>query len=153
MPDILFLLLVEDTEAIRTLLQPWINTIRGYNAAIDTAKGVEEAIVKLSNNSYDIIFFDISAQRSHNLEAYNRIKSILPETTAIVLLTGTDISESTWRQIGADGYIQKTCLSKDEVINKVKAFLRARSFSSIVRRAEYVTQKLSACVGKNGLTI
>lgn len=151
MPKI-FILAIEDDLRMQDAFRLWIKQIDD-ESFLQICDSVEEAKKYLSEIVYDIIFLDLHIKDSQGIETFHRIKSICPQTTAIILLTGTDISETTWRQIGADGYIQKTSLTKQEVIEKVKAFLRLKSLTSMVCHAEHITGKLNAQGKSNGFTI
>lgn len=144
------ILSVEDDQIAQEVLIGWLTSIPEIAPVIDTCSGIDSAIQKLTDKHFDVVLLDLGIEGSSGLQTFQRIKSICPDSTAIIILTGTDITENVWKEIGANGYIKKTALTQEKVSNELKAFLRLRSLRSTVRQAESLLYKISAQVNNNG---
>ena len=132
----IFILLVEDEADMRELVTYWLKSILEDTDKVDTAENIEQARALLARQAYDIIFLDLNLKDSKGLDTLDEIKSICQSKSDIVLLTGMSIPENDWRKLGVAGYLEKISLTKEKVKEKVRAYLKIKSFSKAVDRAE-----------------
>jgi two-component system phosphate regulon response regulator PhoB len=117
------ILVVEDEEALATLLE--------YNLGrekfdVSLASDGEEALLKVEENTPDIIILDWMLPKISGIEVCRRLRS-KPETRNIPIIMLTARSEEVDRvrglETGADDYLTKP-FSTNELIARVRAVLR-----------------------------
>lgn len=105
-------LLVDDHALFRAGLASLLQA-SGLDVVGQASDG-EEAIAKATELHPDLIFMDITMPRRNGLEATRAIKTLLPETT-IVMLTVSDDEADLFEAIksGAEGYLLKNLHEKE----------------------------------------
>ena len=101
-------LLVVDDNAIN--LKVIAATLKKYGNTIDTASSGKEAIAKLVQSDYDIVFMDHMMPEMDGLEAMKKIRKIAGrENTCIILLTANAIGDIKEKMLneGFDGFLTK----------------------------------------------
>lgn len=112
------ILLVEDNEIYRALIS---NILADEKFCIDSAADAREALKKINNNKYDLIFMDLFLPESNGMALTKHIREKSPnEKTPIIALTTNRKKEvaKKWASHGLSGYIVKPSSAK-EVIDKV----------------------------------
>ena len=101
------LLLVDDEEALRTLLGRELGH-SGY--AVDTAASAEEARQALAQKFYHLVLLDIRMPGDSGLEVLKEIREASP-TTEVVMLTGAGTVQEAIRAMkdGAFDFLTKPC--------------------------------------------
>lgn len=81
-------------------------TPKGY-AVIAAASG-EEALARLANESYDVVYTDIRMPGMDGLEVARRIKAVRPWLPVVVVTGyGTEKNEAEARELGVTGFLHK----------------------------------------------
>ena len=100
------ILVVDDDERVRTLVQEGLLTERGWDVA--TASDGEEALQKIRAQSFDLVITDLRMPGMHGLELIRHIRDISP-ATQIVLLTayGSEAVEHRAAELSVHDYLIK----------------------------------------------
>ena len=118
------ILIVDDNEDFRELLTESLQD-KGYH--VDSAKDAQEAINKVRENEFTIIFLDIILPNMNGVETHKAIKKISKEIV-VVMMTGYSIKALVDEAIQDGAY---TCMYKpfgiDEVMNVVKKIVSGSS--------------------------
>ena len=116
-------LIVEDEEALATLLEYNLNK---ENFDVSIASDGEEGLLKIKENTPDVVILDWMLPKISGIEICRQIRS-MPETRNIPIIMLTARSEEADRirglETGADDYLTKP-FSIKELIARVKAVLR-----------------------------
>lgn len=116
-------LIVEDEEALATLLEYNLNK---ENFDVSIASDGEEGLLKIKENTPDVVILDWMLPKISGIEICRQIRS-MPETRNIPIIMLTARSEEADRirglETGADDYLTKPFSTK-ELIARVKAVLR-----------------------------
>jgi len=98
-------LVVDDDPAVRKSFDR-VLTSKGY--AVITAESGEEALRKLSEEKYDVVYTDIRMPGMSGLEVAEQVKARRP-WTPVVIITGyaTEASESRAKAAGVVSFLQK----------------------------------------------
>jgi len=101
------LVLVEDDDEIRQLLQFIIDRTNGFSC-LATFKDCESAIISLPTLKPDVVLMDIELPGITGIEGVKLLKEKLPETD-FIMLTIKDDDDSVFESLksGASGYILK----------------------------------------------
>jgi CheY-like chemotaxis protein/nitrogen-specific signal transduction histidine kinase len=106
--DVLSILLVEDNDANRRVLEAMIREL-GLRA--DVAAGGREAVEATKLTAYDVILMDLQMPDLDGLEATRRIRRLRPDGggPTIIALTADAVrgEQARWRDAGMDGYLAK----------------------------------------------
>lgn len=79
---------------------------QGYN--VSTALSGEEAMEKIEDNTYDVVFTDIKMPGMDGLEVAERIMDRCPWTPVVVITGyGTEENEAKARVLGTKGFVRK----------------------------------------------
>ncbi len=117
------ILLVEDNHAFRQSLTEIIQ-MEFPSVAVEEAPDATEAVRKVEVFLPNLIFMDIKLPDGNGLDLTKKIKTERPEMSVIVL-TSYDFLE--YRQAamkyGADQFLSKSSVTRDQIIALVKSFL------------------------------
>ena len=107
------ILVVDDQESMRTLLQDMLEVI-GYDVTL--AEGGEQALTHVNSSSFDLVLSDLNMPGMDGAALLKAIKASWPELPVIIITGyGTFHTEKRVMKEGASGYISKPCtLSKIE---------------------------------------
>jgi CheY-like chemotaxis protein len=119
------ILIVEDDQFLRDLYNELL-TEAGYE--ITLAQDGEEGLEKASVGGFDLVLLDIMLPKMDGLEVLRRLKENKPKfpNGPVVLLTnlGQDAIIKEGFSLGATGYIIKSAMTPDQVLDEVKVFLK-----------------------------
>lgn len=119
------ILVVEDDQFLRDLYNELL-TEEGYT--VELAGDGEEGHMKASAGGFDLVLLDIMLPKIDGLEVLRRLKNTPPKVHngPVVLLTnlGQDAIIKEGFSLGATGYIIKSAMTPDQVLNEVKVFLK-----------------------------
>jgi DNA-binding response OmpR family regulator len=120
MPNSSTILLVDDEEAIQTLLTYPLER-DGYTVV--QARDGEEALQRFGENSFDLVVLDVMLPRLDGLEVAKRLRS--QSSVPIIMLTarGEELDKVLGLELGADDYITKP-FSIREFRSRIRALLR-----------------------------
>lgn len=116
-----FILIVEDEPSIVTLIE---YNLREAGFKTDVANSGEEALQKISQQTYDLVLLDIMLPRGNGLEICQTLRekrNMLP----IIMLTAKNTEEDRIRglELGADDYVTKP-FSVKELLKRIDAILK-----------------------------
>ena len=117
------LLLVEDSLQLNKALS---TVLKRNNYIVDSAFDGEEALLFLSQYTYDVIILDIMLPKIDGLEVLKKARENKIETPIIMLTAKSTIEDKiTGLDLGADDYLAKP-FNTDELLARIKALLRRR---------------------------
>lgn len=118
------ILVVEDDQFLRELYDELLRE-EGYD--VDLAADGQEGLDKASVGGYDLVLLDIMLPKVDGLEVLRKLKEDPPKKAngPTVLLTnlGQDSIIKEGFTLGASGYLIKSAMNPDQVLNEVKVFL------------------------------
>lgn len=108
-PELLRVLVVDDSESIRRLMKSKIESLSlgSLQVTVDTASNGEEAVSKCEHEAFDVIFMDVVMPGMGGLEACRRIKSVLKARVAMLSSLKTPADHAAARAMGCDNYLSK----------------------------------------------
>ena len=119
------ILIVEDDQFLREFYQELLMA-EGY--FIDVASDGEMALPKIWENEYDLLLLDIMLPKKDGLEILRELKNQPPKSAKvkIVVLTnlGQDAVIKECFDLGAQGYLIKSALNPDQVLQEIKSYLQ-----------------------------
>lgn len=117
------ILIIEDEVDLRNL---YVQILQKENFAVDSAIDGEEGYSKLSKKEYDLILLDIILPKIDGLQMLDKLKLDGKHITGkIVLLTNLsqDLVISKAVDYGISGYMVKSDLTPDQIVQEVKSHL------------------------------
>ena len=118
------ILVIEDDQFLRELYDELLKE-EGYE--VDIAKDGEEGLDKFLEGGYSLVLLDIMLPKIDGLEILRKAKDKKPkkENGPVVLLTnlGQDSIIKEGFSLGAAGYLVKSAMNPDQVLNEIKVFL------------------------------
>jgi CheY-like chemotaxis protein len=100
--------------------------LSGKGYAVITARDGNEALNKLSNENYDVVFTDIRMPGMSGLEVAERVKASQPWLPVVIVTGyGTDANEARARAAGVSGFLHKP-LSPEMIEGSAEKALRER---------------------------
>lgn len=119
------ILIVEDDQFLRDFYQELFET-DGF--LVDAAIDGETALKKIQENPYDLVLLDIMLPKKDGLQILRDLKINPPASkdVAIVVLTnlGQDTVIKQCFELGAAGYLIKSALNPDQVLEEMKGYLK-----------------------------
>lgn len=118
------ILVVEDDQFLRDLYNELL-TGDGYQVTL--AADGEEGLAKISTGGFDLVLLDIMLPKMDGLEILRKLREHGPKTPngPIILLTnlGQDAIIKEGFNLGATGYIIKSAMTPEQVLDEVKIFI------------------------------
>lgn len=104
------ILIVEDHEAVRSLLREWLLTAFPQSCVIEATSG-EEAIAIAQARSPRVVVMDVDLPGITGIEATRQIKATVP-SAQVVILSGheADVYRASATAAGASAYVPKRTL-------------------------------------------
>ena len=100
--------------------------LSGKGYAVITARNGEEALHKLRNEKYDVVFTDIKMPGMNGLEVAERVRESQPWLPVVIVTGyGTDAYEARAKAAGVSGFLHKP-LSPDMIEGSAKHALREK---------------------------
>ncbi|MBI2337594.1 response regulator [Candidatus Daviesbacteria bacterium] len=119
------ILIVEDDQFLREFYQELLN---GAGYFVDVAADGDIGLSKIQNNEYNLVLLDIMLPKKDGVQIMRDLKSNPPKSPnlAIVILTnlGQDLVIKECFELGAEGYLIKSALNPDQVLNEIKSYLQ-----------------------------
>jgi CheY-like chemotaxis protein len=98
-------LVVDDDPAVRTSID---RVLSGKGYAVITAENGEEALRKLNEEKYDLVYTDIRMPGMSGLEVAEQIKARRPWTPVVIITGyGTDVAEARAKVAGVSSFMHK----------------------------------------------
>lgn len=110
--------LIVDDE--KTICEEFRDILEEDNHSVDIALGGDEAIEKVRETTYDLVFLDVLMPHMEGREVFEKIKEISPVPVAI--MSGY-MPPNKEREVLALGAI--ACLSKPLDLHKIRSLLKA----------------------------
>ncbi|MDP2671250.1 MAG: response regulator [bacterium] len=124
------ILVVEDDQFLRELYDELLSG-EGYEVSV--AADGQEGFDKVSAGGFDLVLLDIMLPKIDGLEVLRKLKETPPKQAngPTVLLTnlGQDSIIKEGFSLGAAGYLIKSAMNPDQVLNEVKVFLSKSNIS------------------------
>lgn len=118
-------LIVEDDQFLREFYQ---ELLESEGMVVDTAPDGETALSKVHEGGYDLILLDIMLPKKDGLQILkeNKINPPLKPNGPIVVLTniGQDAIIKNCFEAGAAGYMIKSALNPDQVLQEIHNYLQ-----------------------------
>lgn len=118
------ILVVEDDQFLRELYDELLRD-EGYEVSL--AADGQEGLEKITAGGFDLVLLDIMLPKIDGLEILRKLKEAPPKLSngPTVLLTnlGQDSIIKEGFTLGASGYLIKSAMNPDQVLNEVKVFL------------------------------
>lgn len=122
------ILIVEDDQFLREFYQELLQT-EGF--LVDLAADGEVASQKVSIGGYDLVLLDIMLPKKDGLQVLRDLKVTPPKAKngPIVVLTnlGQDAIIKEAFDLGAGGYIVKSAMNPDQVLDEINNYLQSKS--------------------------
>ncbi|MFP4225199.1 MAG: sigma-54-dependent transcriptional regulator [Desulfobacterales bacterium] len=136
MSDKMRIMVVDDEMIVRESFYHWFSK---YGHDVETAASGEEALEKLLNRQFDILFVDIKMPGMDGLELLDRVKAEYPETF-VVIITAYGSIESAVKAMksGASDYLLKPF--KPDHINLVMEKINQQK--TLTAEYDYLKQQL-----------
>ncbi len=119
------ILVIEDDQFLRELYEELLKDA-GY--IVDMAADGEEGLKKFHEGGYNLVLLDIMLPKIDGLEILRKSQDNKPkkENGPVVLLTnlGQDSIIKEGFSLGASGYLVKSAMNPDQVLNEIKVFLK-----------------------------
>jgi CheY-like chemotaxis protein len=107
--DILHILVVDDSSAIRELLAAKLKdlAVDSFRVDIDLAESGEDALAQARQKAYDLVFLDVEMPGIGGLEACRKLKAT--SSARVAMLSGMKSAEAhdAGRAAGCDNYLTK----------------------------------------------
>src|SRR6056297_3415700 len=105
MQDRMRIMVVDDEMIVRESFYHWFNK---YGHETETAASGDEALEKLENRQFDLLFVDIKMPGMDGLELLDRVKAAYPETFVVIITAyGSIDSAVKAMKSGASDYLLK----------------------------------------------
>lgn len=105
MPDKSKILVVDDEDALRTVLSGEL-TSEGYD--VHTAGDGDEAIQNLQRENFDLILLDIKMPKLNGFEVLKFVKEKYPKTKVVMLTGFADLKNAIEsKKLGAEDFVSK----------------------------------------------
>lgn len=122
------ILIVEDDQFLREFYQELLQE-EGY--IVDVAAEGEGGLAKIQEIEYDLVLLDIMLPKKDGMEILKELKTHPPKSSNIKIVVLTNLGqESVIKQcfeFGADGYLIKSALNPDQVLQELKSYLKKAS--------------------------
>ncbi|MDY6880493.1 MAG: sigma-54 dependent transcriptional regulator [Desulfatiglans sp.] len=105
MNDTMRIMIVDDEKIVRESLYQWF---KRYGHVVEAASSGREALMKLEEVAFDIMFVDIKMPEMDGLELLGKVKEAYPDTTVVIITAyGSIESAVEAMKIGASDYLLK----------------------------------------------
>lgn len=119
------ILIIEDDQFLKDFYQELL-TSEGYS--VDVAGDGETGSAKATEGGYSLILLDIMMPKKDGLQVLRDLKVNPPKKTngSIVVLTnlGQDAIIKQCFEMGASGYLIKSAMNPDQVLNEINSYLQ-----------------------------
>ncbi len=144
------ILIVEDDLSIVTNLKKYLND-EGF--CVDSVSGQTEAMLKLSDNQYDLLLLDISLSDGNGFAICANVKASADIPVIFLTASGDEYSVVTGLDIGADDYISKPFRPK-ELLSRIRSVLRrSGKTQTLIELKNMQIDTIKGTVSKNGTEI
>lgn len=122
------ILIVEDDQFLREFYQELLQE-EGY--IVDVAAEGEAGLAKIQGIEYDLVLLDIMLPKKDGMEILKELKTHPPKSSNIKIVVLTNLGQDSvikqCFEFGADGYLIKSALNPDQVLQELKSYLKKAS--------------------------
>ncbi|ABC32477.1 Response regulator consisting of a CheY-like receiver domain and a winged-helix DNA-binding domain [Hahella chejuensis KCTC 2396] len=125
------ILVVDDNLPVRTFMKQKLHEILDFEAGVDVAESGEEALLKVRDCRYDLVFMDVMMP---GMDGYQACRSIKQQVkTKVVMLTSksSTLNRVKAKMSGCDGYITKPPEDR-ELAEVVRRYLGATKTETLI---------------------
>lgn len=141
-------LVVDDDPVIG---QSFDRVLSGKGYAVITASNGEEALRKLKDENYDVVFADIKMPGMNGLEVAERIKASQPWLPVVIVTGyGTEANETRANAAGVSAFLRKP-LTPDMIEDSAQKALREKGAAAVEPAAIAATPETER--GPNGIAL
>lgn len=117
------ILIIEDDQFLREFYQ---ELLMGEGYLVDVAQDGEIGLNKIKDNKFDLILLDIMLPKKDGLQILRDLKAgSIPLPTVVILTNlGQDAVIKQGFELGAQGYLIKSALNPDQVLEEIKNYLK-----------------------------
>lgn len=119
------ILIIEDDQFLREFYQ---ELFMGEGFPVDVAADGEAGLKKLQENEYSVVLLDIMLPKKDGLQILKDLKLQGPKSANVKILVLTNLGQDTvikqCFELGAHGYLMKSALNPDQVLQEVKNYLK-----------------------------
>lgn len=119
------ILIVEDDQFLREFYQELLQE-EGY--IVDVAAEGEAGLAKIQGIEYDLVLLDIMLPKKDGMEILKELKTHPPKSSNIKIVVLTNLGQDSvikqCFEFGADGYLIKSALNPDQVLQELKSYLK-----------------------------
>ena len=119
------ILIIEDDQFLREFYQELL-TEQGY--LVDVAADGEVGLQKIQTQDYNLILLDIMMPKKDGVTVLADLKNKPPHTPNVQIVVLTNLGQDTIIKqcfdLGAAGYLIKSALNPDQVLQEIGAFLK-----------------------------
>jgi PAS domain S-box-containing protein len=115
------LLLIEDNPGDARIISELLKEAKSMIFKLDHAENLKTAVIKLENNSYDIILLDLGLPDSFGLDTFLKLNSCIQNLNATIILTGLNDSEIGLLAVnsGAQDYLVKGQVDSEKLVKAI----------------------------------
>lgn len=103
----------------------------GEGYLVDAAADGEMALNKIQNEEYDLVLLDIMLPKKDGLEILRELKNHPPKSPKVKIVSLTNLGQDAVIKecfdLGAEGYLIKSALNPDQVLQEIKSYLQKAS--------------------------
>ncbi len=122
------ILIIEDDQFLREFYQELLSE-KGY--LIDVAVDGEVGLQKIVANEYDLVLLDIMLPKKDGIQVLRDLKVTPPKTPNLTIVNLTNLGQDAVIKecfdLGAQGYLIKSALNPDQVLQEIKSYLQKTS--------------------------
>jgi DNA-binding NarL/FixJ family response regulator len=129
--EVVNVLIIDDHKMVRDGLKIMLTSLRNFiQFKVQEAESGEEAIIKINQNSFDIVILDYQMPGISGLETIYRILRINPQMKILALSNYDEVPcIQSMMDAGAKGYVLKN-IEPTEMLNAIKAVLSNKTYYS-----------------------
>mgnify|MGYP001588346746 CR=1 FL=1 len=119
------ILIVEDDQFLREFYQ---ELLQGEGFLVDVAADGEIALKKIQEDQFTLVLLDIMLPKKDGLQILRDLKIKPAANASVIIVALTNLGQDTVIkqafELGAAGYLIKSALNPDQVLQEVKNYLR-----------------------------
>ncbi|MEJ2443336.1 MAG: response regulator transcription factor [Exilibacterium sp.] len=114
------LLLVDDDQELCTLMREYLSA---EDFEVDLAHDGQQALVKTTQNQYDVIVLDVMLPVHNGFDVLRRLRDYCETPVLMLTAKGETVDRIVGLEMGADDYLPKPCNPR-ELVARLRAILR-----------------------------
>ncbi|MBI2020238.1 response regulator [Candidatus Daviesbacteria bacterium] len=119
------ILIVEDDQFLREFYQ---ELLEGEGFQVEVASDGEVGLEKMHQGGFDVVLLDIMLPKKDGLQILRDLKASPPQNNNKAIVTLTNLGQDTiikqCFELGASGYLIKSALNPEQVLEEIKTYLK-----------------------------